>query len=81
MNYENQFETKKFEKDSGIDIYIDGARYLPNSATISKIVVRILDSNLKDVITPQTKMSSLDASIYHPVFNFRYFQNVLTWEK
>lgn len=70
-NYENQFETKKFEKDSGFDLYIDGGRYLPNSATISKIMIRILDSNLKDVITPQTAMCQLESSIYHPSFNFR----------
>lgn len=70
-NYQNQFETKKFEKDSGFDLYIDGARYLPNSATISKVVVRILDANLKDVITPQTAMCNLESSVFHPVFDLR----------
>jgi hypothetical protein len=39
-----QYNDEPFLKGSGIDIYVDGARYLPNSVTMSKIMVRVMDN-------------------------------------
>ena len=36
-NKEKQHQSKAFGKGSGIDIYIDGARFLPDNATITKV--------------------------------------------
>jgi len=36
-NKQKQYQLKTFEKGSGIDIYIDGARFLPDNVTITKV--------------------------------------------
>lgn len=71
-NLKPQFKNNLFEKGSGVDIYVDGARYLPNSVGVTKILVRVIDSNLKDVMLPQTKLATMDSSIYQPFFEFRH---------
>jgi hypothetical protein len=71
-NVKPQFRNNLFEKGSGIDLYIDGARYLPNSVGVTKILIRVIDSNLKDVMLPQTKLATMDSSIYVPLFEFRH---------
>ena len=60
-----------FEKGSGVDFYVDSTRYLPNSVTISKILVRVVDSNIRDVVPPSTRVAEFKSDIYKPVFNFR----------
>lgn len=50
---------------------MDCARYLPNSVTITKILVRVVDSNIRDVIPPSTRVAEFMSDIYRPVFNFR----------
>ena len=70
-NNARQYTEKTFEKGSGIDFYIDCARYLPNSTTFTKVVLRIVDSNLKDVMVPSSKLSEFDCSMYDPIYNFK----------
>lgn len=60
-----------FEKGAGVDFYIDSARYQPNSCTITKIMVRIVDNSITDLIAPQSKTADLNSSVYHPSFDFR----------
>ena len=71
INEKTQYTEKAFEKGSGIDIYIDGARYLPNSTTVTKIIFRVVDSNLNDAIAPSSKISEFDCVSNHPMYNFK----------
>ncbi|XP_052774398.1 uncharacterized protein LOC128212988 isoform X3 [Mya arenaria] len=52
----------------GFDVYIDGCRYLPDSATFTKVAGRILDRRYdlygKDINTGV----KLDSDVYNPVF-------------
>ena len=65
------YTDKQFDKGSGIDFYVDSARYLPNSCTVTKIVVRIVDSNLVDLKDAESEIGNLNSSVYAPVFNLR----------
>jgi hypothetical protein len=35
-----------------LDIYIDGARHLPENVTLVKLYVRVVDKNAKDLMPP-----------------------------
>ena len=70
-NDEPQYLDYPFEKGAGIDFYVDSARYLPNSMTVSKILVRIVDADIRDVIFPTTKVSKFASDIFNPDFNMR----------
>jgi hypothetical protein len=61
----------QFEKGSGIDFYVDSARYLPTSVTISKVLVRFVDSDLNDLMDPISKVSELSSKVFEPEFNMR----------
>lgn len=37
-----------FDKEEKIIFYIDGARFLPDNVSITKVIVRIVDSKLKE---------------------------------
>ena len=70
-NLKNQYDNKAFEKGAGIDFYIDGGRHFPNSISVSKILLRVVDSDLRDVITPISQIGRMESSIYNPIFNLR----------
>lgn len=70
-NLEPQFKNTLFGKGGGIDVYIDSARYLPDSVTVSKLVVRFVDSGLNDVHAPQSILPDMKSPVHHPAFNFR----------
>lgn len=38
VNTKKQYEDRPFEKGNGIDFYIDGARFLPDNATVTKVI-------------------------------------------
>lgn len=44
---------------------------MPNSITVSKVVLRIVDSSLKDIIKPYTKLCDIHSNIYHPIFEMK----------
>lgn len=70
-NLEPQFTDIAFTKGSGIDVYIDACRFLPDNVTVTKIIVRFINSELTDVLTIQGGRPELDSDIYNPIFNFR----------
>lgn len=70
-NSDPQYKDQMFNKGSGIDVYIDGCRFLPDNATVTKIIVRFLNSELTDVVSFQGGRPELDSDIYNPIFNFR----------
>jgi hypothetical protein len=40
-NQFTQFKDRPFEKGFGIDFYVDGARFLPDNVTVTKVIIRI----------------------------------------
>lgn len=60
-----------FEKGSGVDFYIDGARFLPDNVSASKVIVRAMTSNLEKVGPAKGGLPDLNSSVYSPVFGFR----------
>lgn len=39
VNTKKQYEDRPFEKGNGIDFYIDGARFLPDNVTVTKVIL------------------------------------------
>lgn len=70
-NSEQQWLDIPFQKGSGVDLYVDCARYLPNTCTVTKILVRIVDSNLRDIKKPTTRVANFESQALMPQFNCR----------
>jgi hypothetical protein len=72
-NHGQQYEDKQFMKGFGIDFYIDGARNLPDNATVIKIILKVINSDYLD----QTDTGLVNilprfrGSTYSPVIDFR----------
>ncbi|XP_070562568.1 uncharacterized protein [Ptychodera flava] len=60
-----------FNSGDGFDLYIDGARHLPDCVTISRVAGRIFDKKYDKIGKDITTMVSLDSDIFNPVYNFR----------
>jgi hypothetical protein len=62
-----------FREKEGIDIYIDGARFLPENATFTRVVMRGYTIDQVRVINPVKSSCDLGASTArNPFFGFRY---------
>eukprot|EP01135_Chromosphaera_perkinsii_P002015 Nk52_evm62s215 gene=Nk52_evmTU62s215 len=57
---------------SGFDFYIDGARFLPDNVSISKVSARILDSDFNKYGEDMQADIELDSNIYFPHYSYRY---------
>jgi hypothetical protein len=64
-------EAHYFEKGDGVDLYVDGARFLPDNVTCIKLIVKGFNSNLERVGTASGGLPDLDSGVYSPVFGFR----------
>ena len=68
-----QFKNSSFGANEGIDFYIDGARFLPDNATATKIVLRAFTSGLIRVVQPAGGTPDIEESTtFAPYFGFRY---------
>jgi len=47
-----------YEKEQ-LDIYIDGARHLPDNVSITKIIARVVDTNAKDLVPKIEKLADI----------------------
>ncbi|XP_078356622.1 uncharacterized protein LOC144641496, partial [Oculina patagonica] len=63
--------TDEFEEGSGFDLYIDGARFLSDSVTVSKVAGRVLDKNYTRIGDDIDVQAELDSDIYNPEYNAR----------
>ncbi len=56
----------------GIDFYVDGARFLPENVTYTRILVRAFTTDQYRVINPIKGLADLDVSKgRHPFYGFR----------
>ena len=44
---------------------------MSNSITVSKVVLRVIDSSLKDIIKPSSKLCDIHSNIFTPIFNMK----------
>ena len=47
VNTKKQYDDKTFSNGFGVDFYFDGLRYLPDNVTITKVIIKVVNSNLK----------------------------------
>lgn len=72
-NFDKQYTiTEKWLPTSGLDIYIDGTRHLPDNSSMTKLTVRIVDSDLKAVLPPEVVLADMAlSSTRNQRFNFQ----------
>ena len=63
--------TEAFTAIDGFDLYVDGARCLPDFVTISKVTVRIGQANHKKAASDEICYSQLESDIFNPVYDYR----------
>ncbi|XP_066298690.1 uncharacterized protein [Branchiostoma lanceolatum] len=63
--------TDVFGSDDGFDLYIDGARFLPDAVTISRVAGRMFDRQFNQVGPDINTSVDLDSNIFEPSYNFR----------
>ncbi|PFX30101.1 hypothetical protein AWC38_SpisGene5082 [Stylophora pistillata] len=63
--------TDEFDDGNGFDLYIDGARFLPDSVSITKVAGRVLDKNYTRIGADIDVQATLDSDIYNPEYNYR----------
>ncbi|XP_069498487.1 uncharacterized protein [Ambystoma mexicanum] len=59
-----------FTSTDGLDLYIDGARFLPDAATISRVTGRIFDRNYNQIGPDISTGIELTSSVFEPTFNY-----------
>lgn len=64
--------TGEFEEGNGFDLYIDGARFLPDNITVSKVAGRVLDKNYTRLGSDIDIQAGVNADIYNPEYNARF---------
>lgn len=62
-------QEKLFENGDGFDIYCDGARYLPDNVTISRVHVQIIDNG--SILKEGSVICDMTGTIYSPFYNLR----------
>lgn len=63
--------TDEFEEGNGFDLYIDAARFLPDSVSVTKVAGRVLDKNYTRIGVDIDVQATLDSDIYNPDYNCR----------
>jgi hypothetical protein len=54
-----------------VDFYIDGARFLPDNVSATKVIARAIGANLEKVGPAKGGLPDLSSSVYSPVYGFR----------
>jgi len=54
----------KESEEDGVDIYIDAIRHFPESASLVKIIAKVVDKNLNDVLKPVDVWPKIKESSY-----------------
>jgi len=59
------------DKEEKIIFYIDGARFLPDNVSITKVIVRILDSKCKEQYKQVEKLADFDSTFRNQVYKMK----------
>ena len=71
QNTKVQYLDRNFDKGMGVDLYIDGCRFLPNNVSITKIAVEIVDSDFNHIKEAVSNLPDLNSTTQNPLYNFR----------
>lgn len=66
-NNEKQYAETEFwneAEEEGVDIYIDGIRHFPENVTIVKVIAKVVDSRLTDLLKPTNLFPKLATSTF-----------------
>ncbi|KAH0618690.1 hypothetical protein JD844_018099 [Phrynosoma platyrhinos] len=61
---------ESFDAGDGFDLYIDGARFLPDGVTVTKVAACIFTSSYKQIGPDIHTEIDLNSSIFNPVYNY-----------
>ncbi|XP_063284071.1 uncharacterized protein LOC134569099 [Pelobates fuscus] len=62
--------TDPFSAADGIDLYIDGTRYLPDAVTVSRVTGRIFDKNFDQYGPDICTEIDFNSDIFHPSYKY-----------
>lgn len=72
-NEKRHYDEILFTEGQGIDFYIDGARFLPENTTYSRVVMRVLTIDQGRVVGAVKSGAHLDISTnVNPFYGFRF---------
>ncbi|XP_048587115.1 uncharacterized protein LOC5517188 isoform X2 [Nematostella vectensis] len=63
--------SQPFEAGNGFDLYIDGARFLPDSVTFTKVTGRVLDRNYEKIGPDIEVQAKLSSDVFNPEYDCR----------
>lgn len=58
-----------FEQGDGFDLFIDGARFLPDNVGLSKVSVKLFDPSWKKLVSPSQQTADLDTPCHMPEYS------------
>ncbi|KAK3739534.1 hypothetical protein QZH41_016209 [Actinostola sp. cb2023] len=70
-NGRSSMASDEFIPGSGFDLYIDGARFLPDSVTYTKVAGRVMDKTYEKIGPDIEIQSKLYSDIYNPEYDCR----------
>ncbi|KAL4430115.1 hypothetical protein ABPG74_013562 [Tetrahymena malaccensis] len=70
-NLEPQWNPDAYTKNMGIDIYVDGMRFLPDKVTITKILVDVVNKNFGEMFKQESCLPKEDSTQYMPEYDYR----------
>ncbi|KAM9324631.1 coiled-coil domain-containing protein 17 [Gastrophryne carolinensis] len=59
-----------YQPAAGITLFIDGARFLPDAATVTRVTGRIFDKNFDQIGPDISTGIELSSNIFHPIYNY-----------
>ncbi|XP_053326313.1 uncharacterized protein LOC128500966 [Spea bombifrons] len=62
--------SEPYSSKDAIDLYIDGARFLPDAVTVTQVTGRIFDKNFEQFGPDISCDADLDSDIFHPFYNY-----------
>lgn len=72
-NDKEQFKNEPFEKNDGIDFYIDAARFLPENSAYTRITLHGYTKSMQSIMSPQVINPDIDDSrAREPFYGYRY---------
>lgn len=66
---------KPYNPGSGFFIYVDGARFLPQNVTVSRVTTRFFDCDFVQTDDPLVIYQLFNSDIYFPVYRVRWIKN------
>lgn len=71
-NVEQQWSPQTiYTRNMGIDVYIDGMRFLPDRVTVTKILMDVVNNQFEEVFKQESCQPNFSSTQYMPVYEYR----------